>query len=390
MGIKEIIGCYSVLFLLIIVDADGVWSISKEEDMELEKQLKILNKPAVKTIRTDSDQIFDCVDIHKQPSLDHPLLKNHKVQMTFDDFSESMKDRPLKGKGLSGFGVGCPIGTVPIRRVEKEDLIRAKAFSKLHMKTYAKNSHPLADTPIHLSAKLAANDKPIYGVASILNVYKPTLISPDQVSGSIIYLSTGFGDDSKSVVSVGWAVMPPVYRDNFTHLFAYWTADNGKTTGCYDILCPGFVQQSPDFALGRTFPGSNYRGSQIGINVLVSKDSKSGDWYVRVNGASVGYWPKELFKGAFEVAKEVNWGGEIFSPRQPCPPMGSGHFDGEGIGGACYISGMQYQTAAGGNFVDIDPALKAFVDSPQCYKASMPSYESTGYTFLFGGPGGQC
>ncbi|KAJ9681476.1 hypothetical protein PVL29_020375 [Vitis rotundifolia] len=59
--------------------------------------------------------------------------------------------------------------------------------------------------------------------------------------------------------------------------------------------------------------------------------------------------------------------------------MGSGHFDGEGIGGACYISGMQYQTAAGGNFVDIDPALKALVDSPPCYKASMPSYESTGY-----------
>ncbi|KAL6323183.1 hypothetical protein AAG906_027463 [Vitis piasezkii] len=300
MDIKAITGCCFVLFLLIIVDVDGAWRISKEEDMELEKQLKILNKPAVKTIRTDSGQIFDCVDIHEQPSLDHPLLKNHKVQ----------------------------------------------------------------------SAKLAANDKPIYGVTSILNVYKPTLLSPDQVSGSMIYLSTGFGDDSKSVVSVGWAVMPPVYRDNFTHLFAYWTADNSKTTGCYDILCPGFVQQSHEFAL----------------------DSKSGDWYLRVNGASVGYWPKELFRGAFEVAKEVNWGGEIFSPRQPCPPMGSGHFESEGIGGACYISDMRYQTAAGGFFEDIDPELQALVDSPHCYNVSMPSYlsEIPGYTFLFGGPGGQC
>ena len=69
---------------------------------------------------------------------------------TFDGFPESMKDRPLKGKGLSGFGVGCPIGTVPIRRVEKEDLILAKAFSKLHTKAYAENCHPLADGPIHL------------------------------------------------------------------------------------------------------------------------------------------------------------------------------------------------------------------------------------------------
>lgn len=48
MDIKAIT---SVLFLLIIVDVDGAWSISKEEDMELEKQLKILNKPAIKTIR---------------------------------------------------------------------------------------------------------------------------------------------------------------------------------------------------------------------------------------------------------------------------------------------------------------------------------------------------
>ena len=52
-------------------------------------------------------------------------------------------------------------------------------------------------------------------------------------------------------------------------------ADNSKTTGCYDILCPGFVQQSQEFALGRTFPGSYYHGSQIHIKVLVSKVGKS-------------------------------------------------------------------------------------------------------------------
>jgi hypothetical protein len=30
-------------------------------------------------LQVDSD--FECVDIYKQPSLQHPLLKNHKIQV---------------------------------------------------------------------------------------------------------------------------------------------------------------------------------------------------------------------------------------------------------------------------------------------------------------------
>ncbi|KAG9440243.1 hypothetical protein H6P81_020408 [Aristolochia fimbriata] len=55
---------------------------SEEEDVELERQLKILNNPAIKTINTEYGDIFDCVDIHKQPTFDHPSLKNHKIKVT--------------------------------------------------------------------------------------------------------------------------------------------------------------------------------------------------------------------------------------------------------------------------------------------------------------------
>jgi hypothetical protein len=32
---------------------------------------------------------FDCVDIYKQPAFDHPLLKNHKIQVNhkFNSFN---------------------------------------------------------------------------------------------------------------------------------------------------------------------------------------------------------------------------------------------------------------------------------------------------------------
>ncbi|CAI8583558.1 unnamed protein product [Vicia faba] len=57
----------------------GMQSVLKE-DLELERQLNILNKPPIKSIHTMSGYIVDCVDINKQPAFDHPLLKNHKLQ----------------------------------------------------------------------------------------------------------------------------------------------------------------------------------------------------------------------------------------------------------------------------------------------------------------------
>lgn len=32
-------------------------------------------------LQTEDGNIFDCVDIYKQPAFDHPLLKNHTIQV---------------------------------------------------------------------------------------------------------------------------------------------------------------------------------------------------------------------------------------------------------------------------------------------------------------------
>ncbi|RWR73616.1 hypothetical protein CKAN_00191200 [Cinnamomum micranthum f. kanehirae] len=50
-------------------------------DLEMRRQLKHLNKPAVKSIKSEDGDIIDCVDIFKQPAFDHPLLKNHTIQV---------------------------------------------------------------------------------------------------------------------------------------------------------------------------------------------------------------------------------------------------------------------------------------------------------------------
>ncbi|KAK3183313.1 hypothetical protein Dsin_030599 [Dipteronia sinensis] len=60
-----------------------VMGLSKEQFFEVEKELQVgLNKSSgyVKTIQLEGGDIVDCIEIDKQPSLNHPLLKNHKIQ----------------------------------------------------------------------------------------------------------------------------------------------------------------------------------------------------------------------------------------------------------------------------------------------------------------------
>ncbi|KAG5562521.1 hypothetical protein RHGRI_005298 [Rhododendron griersonianum] len=51
--------------------------LEREDHQELEKQLKLTNKPVVKTIKTQYGDIYDCMDFYKQSAFDHLLLKNH-------------------------------------------------------------------------------------------------------------------------------------------------------------------------------------------------------------------------------------------------------------------------------------------------------------------------
>lgn len=41
-------------------------------------------------LQTEVGDVYDCIDILKQPSLDHPLLQNHKIQVSY------ILDSPLR------------------------------------------------------------------------------------------------------------------------------------------------------------------------------------------------------------------------------------------------------------------------------------------------------
>ncbi|KAJ0865647.1 putative neprosin activation peptide [Helianthus annuus] len=55
-------------------------SSGSHENVEVQKLLNSLNKPAVKSIKSSDGDIMDCVRISDQPAFDHPLLKKPHYQ----------------------------------------------------------------------------------------------------------------------------------------------------------------------------------------------------------------------------------------------------------------------------------------------------------------------
>ncbi|KAF5197172.1 Nep-interacting protein [Thalictrum thalictroides] len=83
-------------------------------------------------LQTEYGDIYDCIDIYKQPAFDHPALKNHKIQMESTSYPEGMKreisllSNTTKVLNIGLPDGGCPKGTVPIRRIQKADAVRRK------------------------------------------------------------------------------------------------------------------------------------------------------------------------------------------------------------------------------------------------------------------------
>ncbi|XP_028791307.1 uncharacterized protein LOC114747185 [Neltuma alba] len=90
-------------------------------------------------------------------------------------------------------------------------------------------------------------------------------------------------------------VNPELHGDNNTRLFTFWTVDAGQHTGCYNLLCSGFIPVNNEIALRGTIEPLSVFGdnnSRYEITILIWKDPKQGDWWMSYgNDTYVGYWP---------------------------------------------------------------------------------------------------
>ncbi|KAG5385613.1 hypothetical protein IGI04_037083 [Brassica rapa subsp. trilocularis] len=302
----------------------------------IREHLQKINKPAVKTIQSPDGDIIDCVPSHHQPAFDHPMLQGQRpmdppeMPKGYSQENESHEDFQL----WSLTDESCPEGTIPIRRTTEQDMLRASSVRRFGRKIR------------RLRRDSSSN---------------------------------------------GHEVSPELYGDTNPRFFTYWTSDAYQATGCYNLLCSGFIQTNNRIAIGAAIsPVSSYKGGQFDISLLIWKDPKHGHWWLQFgSGTLVGYWPVSLFTHLMEHGNMVQFGGEIVNTKpggsHTSTQMGSGHFAGEGFGKASYFRNLE--------MVDWDNTLiptanlRVLADHPNCYDIRGGVNRVWGNYFYYGGPG---
>ncbi|XP_010536212.1 PREDICTED: uncharacterized protein LOC104811255 [Tarenaya hassleriana] len=394
-------------FVILSVLSNG---IHVEGSVEIDAMLKRLNKPAVKTIYSEDGDIIDCVDIYKQPAFDHPLLKNHKIQMKPSVMLASDEEPENRKPSSSKMTVSqtwreagdCPEGTVPILRVTREDITRASNASWFGRKApYMASKNPdnfrlLADgtrTPRpkdRSEAFVVTVGSNYIASKSDMSVWNPSVEASDFTT-SQIWMQNGPGDDFDSV-EAGWAVNPDLFRDSRTRLFGYWTSDGYKTTGCFNLLCSGFVQIGKAFALGAPIKDVSVGDKQFQITVRLGKDSIGNNWWLKVGDERVGYWPGSLFTYLTHSATLVQWGGQVYSPNVRKTPhtktqMGSGADWSRFWDTAAFHTNFRVQNTTH-LFMKYPEDLTEFADEYDCYSTKLYREDpDAGFYFYFGGSG---
>ncbi|ESQ51595.1 hypothetical protein EUTSA_v10017627mg [Eutrema salsugineum] len=389
-----------VLNILIIAAIVTGGEFSDIPDVEIDRLLKKLNKPALKSIKSPNGDIIDCVHLKNHPIYDHPLFKNHTIQMRpssylerWNNESSNMEKKSMVNQMWTRNG-HCPKNSIPIRRTKKEDILRAGSIER-YFKKYPNNipRHNPAnsyDNYTHEYAILKVDGK-FHGAQAVINVWKPYVQTPKEFSLTQTWLAAGPYEETNTI-EFGWQVYPGRYGDDNLRIFIYWTSDGYNKKGCYNLDCPGFVQVNGKFSLGETvFPVSIIDGKQYNVPVTIFKDPRSGHWWLKLAyHMLIGYWPSTLFNHLGNGATEINWGGEIINfnenSQHTTTTMGSGRFAKEGFRRASYFRDIQ-TFDEDNNWEPIDGAYSYMTDE-NCYSLQL-DYEEIGWGdyFFYGGPG---
>ncbi|KAI3833893.1 hypothetical protein MKX03_012381 [Papaver bracteatum] len=348
-----------------------------EEDLQLDAQLKSLNKFPTKTINTHWGDIYDCIEFHKQPAFDHPLVKKHKTIWTNNESLRAKSNVTL----LSRIE-GCPKGTVPIPRTTKEDLITANSLP-----SPLSSAETRADNQYRAGFTLSIEGQKFNGGKGIVNIWSPK-VEPDQFSSAEISLRAG-PKEQVNAIKFGWMVNPQLYNDSLTRGFVYWTGDGGHKTGCYNYLCSGYVQVDPEYTPFLPFPKSSILGgTQIDITVEISLERKTGRWWLILqNNIRMGYWSNELFP-LFKPGgvDHIYWGGRVKSGKDGVlPPMASGDYAGVYTKFSGYFIELQYKDRDDN---PLKPDKQKLQFSNDCGVLYATQYYEHDNQIHFGGPGG--
>jgi hypothetical protein len=351
--------------------------------------------------------VFDCIPVEQQFSLRGQRERLPKAPELPGDADASARSSAEVGMPVVqlharftdqvGNQMLAPEGTIPVQRLTLAHLAGfpdLPSFLRKHHPSPAPQVPPPPHSPpqrqLHQYAT-AQQDVGNVGGRSILNIWDPQVSAPQLMSLSQVWFTIA---DRSQTVEAGWQVNPARYGNTKPVLFTYWTSDGYHTTGCYNLLCHGFVQVNGAWMLGGAFPfWSSSNGPQCEIPIAYLLDG--GRWWLFVGGQPVGYFPTSIFQGGAmaQGSTRIVFGGEATTTNnQSWPPMGSGAFAAaQQWQVVAYQRQIQYFPTAGGRH---DADLAAALPAPWCYTAIPTKYNAPwNATLWFGGTppsGGHC
>ncbi|KAI3968352.1 hypothetical protein MKW92_052341 [Papaver armeniacum] len=353
--------------------------------------------------QTKYGDTIDCINIYKQPAFDHPLLKDHKIQMVPSFIEEEITSKNISASSYwvsnidNGFqNERCPPGTVPIRRTNKKELANARYLIQKKINPIRTNNYGSTSAPVDyhfVSVEELSQGKTYYGAAALISAHTLEL-NQKQFSTAQVWIENG-PENEKNSIQFGWLAYPEIFEDSYSRLMGYWTVDGGNQTGCFNVLCYGFVQVHEQVFLGAVIgQTSTYGKGTYELPARVYRDSGTGNWWLMFD-VIVGYWPAELFTHLADNASVVRYGGIAGAePQTDTPPMGNGYLPQlQDYSKTAFIRKMKYIDDKG-DLVNINPdgAQSKYDAKLDCYNILFAGNVGGDWemTMTYGGPGGMC
>ena len=297
-----------------------------------------------------------------------------------------------------------PKGTVPVVRRDLDRLISTKRLSDfLSKQGQAQRLAPEGEAG-DIQALEATTHKYAYsaqwvtcfGCEGNINTWSPYTEWSDEFSLGQTALARGSGS-AKQTIESGHQDYRDLYGDWVPHLFVFYTTngytESGDNKGGYNQDVDGWVQfSSTVFPEALSSPVSVFGGAQYIMNL--KWQLWAGNWWLRVNGQWIGYYPASLFNttGLRNEAEKNAWYGEIVDSGNhagtTATDMGNGHWPYEGWQRCAYMSNLSYQSNANGAMARYNPS-SVYGSHPSCYniEGHFDNTGSWGPYFWWGGSG---
>jgi hypothetical protein len=297
-----------------------------------------------------------------------------------------------------------PRGTVPVARRELSTITSTKTvqdFLSKHGRATRLRPDGLGDVALPEDATVhkyaySAQYVTAYGCDGNINAWDPYVEWSNEFSLGQCALARGSGS-SKQTIEAGHQEYRDLYGDWVPHLFVFYTTngytEQGDNKGGYNQDVDGWVQYSSSvYPEALSSPVSTFGGAQFIMNL--KWQLWEGNWWMRCNGAWIGYYPASLFNtsGLRSQADKVAWYGEIVDSGShagtTATDMGNGHWPYEGWQRCAYMANLTYQSTTGGSLSRYAPT-SVYGSHPSCYDIE-GHFDNTGSWasyFWWGGSG---